>query len=154
MPHGRIMIPRIPGCAATTRPLDGPVDVVGDGTRAIPARRWGAWEHMSARNRLWARARRSQLRILDGAGHQAGPNGGDAFPVTASASANNTRQPRHRCRAPCPDGVVGALKTLLVLGLPAHDVVVVELERLRTVRRALIEEAVEIRVVPASRYFR
>ena len=61
------------------------------GTRAIPPRRCGECEHISARNRLWAwaPAKASSGSSMAPANRPA-PNGGDAMPVTASASANST----------------------------------------------------------------
>ncbi len=87
-----IMMPRIPGCEAThsisstARSMSWVM-----GTRAIPPRRCGECEHISARNRLWAcaPAKASSGSAMAPANRPA-PNGGEAMPVTASASANST----------------------------------------------------------------
>ena len=85
-------MPRMPGWDATHSISETAREMSWVmGTRAIPPRRCGASEHMSARKRLWAcaPANASSGSSMAPANRPA-PNGGDAMPVMASASANST----------------------------------------------------------------
>ncbi len=86
------MIPRMPGWAAshsisaTERSTPWVM-----GTSAMPPWRSGLRAHISARNRLWARApAKASSGSAMAPAERPAPNGGEAMPVMASASANIT----------------------------------------------------------------
>ena len=126
---------------------DARVDVVGDRHEPDAAPALGAVAHSSTRKRLWARApaKASSGSSIIPADRPA-PNGGDSMPVMASASGKITSADDavgvHLLVALL--GVERAAQTLLVLGLPARDVVVVELQGLVAVALPLGEERVEL----------
>ena len=112
----------------------------------MPARRSGACEQNSASQRLCAIAPAyASSGILDGAGRQPGTEGrrlhpGDGVGVGEHHLAGDAVGVELLVALL---GVEGAAEALLVVALPVHDVVVIELQRLFTVGVALGEEVVE-----------